>query len=388
MNLFVIPSWYPSPSNPSYGIFVKEQVQLMGDLRQDWSIGVSTWGQGDVRKQLWVRDFLLNGSKIVAHLNDSPQHHSQGNIHTYYQPTLSWTKRFMRGNLQQIVKSNEVNFLHAVEYYGKPDIISVQASYPGIFGADHLSKKYGVPVHVHLRLGGSMFENLLRDVGSMQKAMLKAINSAAVRTVTSDFQRRSLEQYVHEVNILPNPVNCEFFREVQRAGDNVLAVGRLEREKGFDLLIHAVKQLDWCTLTIIGSGSEFDYLQKLITKLELNSRVSLLGEQDKMVIKSEVAKSSFLVLPSRYETFGNVLLEAMASGKPVVATKCGGPEEIVSSKTGILCEPSIEGLMSGMNEMKSRRDTFTSSDIRKETVLRFSPESWINKLESLFKSIL
>ena len=390
MNLFIIPSWYPSASNPSYGIFIREQIQMMARERPDWKIGVSTWGQGDHEKLIWVRDHLRNLKKFRSHVNDRSNIAVYEGYKEYYQPALSWTKKFRKGNLSEILKSNELNYQAYKADNGKPDVLMVQACYPGILAGNHLFKKYDVPVYLHIRLGGFMFEHLLKEVGSMRSELLDAIGEAKKVVATSEFHAGELKKWVSDISVLHNPVDLDFFRIENTSEEYAVAIGRLEEEKGFGMLIDAMTKVPNLNLKIVGSGSELDKLSGKVRKLGLNDRIRFEGEADRNKVRELIQKSDFLILPSKYETFGNVLLEAMACGKPVVATKCGGPEEIVTQQTGLLADLSSDDLAQKIMEMSNRkkREVFKSGEIRKHLAEGYSPHIWMNNLEVHLKASL
>ena len=120
----------------------------------------------------------------------------------------------------------------------------------------------------------------------------------------------------------------------------VVAAGRLEPSKGFDLLIQAWQQVaarhpDW-RLRIFGDGSMEAELESQIEDLDLTRQVTLEGHSTSL--QSEMAKASLFVLSSRSEGYGMVLVEAMACGVPVVSTDCPtGPRDIIT--------PGVDGLL-------------------------------------------
>ncbi|WP_424963554.1 glycosyltransferase [Ekhidna sp.] len=359
----------------------------MARLRPDWKIGVSTWGQGSDEKLLWLKDHYKNLTKLQKHKQDTSKTIINEGFREFYQPALSWTKRLKKGNLREIIRCNELNYQSHIQAFGKPDVIMVQATYPGVLIGEYLSDKYDIPFHLHIRLGGFMFEQLLNDLGGMRRQTLSAISKAELVTVTSDFHAKEIAKWVPETKTLYNPVDTQFFDVHDKNEQYVLAVGRLEHEKGFDLLIEAVAQ-DGLNLKIIGGGSQREALERKIGQLNLEDRVELISEKDRVEIKSYMQNSQFLVLPSRYETFGNVLLEAMACGKPVVATKCGGPVEIVTKDTGLLCEVNTEDLRDNISTMLSTYPQYDPDQVRAVVEKKFSPSTWIAKLEYLLKSVL
>lgn len=360
---------------------------MMGQLKPDWKIGVSTWGQGSNEKLIWIRDHYKNLTKLRMHQQDSSKTIKNEDFAEFYQPALSWTKRFRKGNLREIIRCNELNFQSHTQVFGKPDVLMVQATYPGVLIGEYLSEKYDVPFHLHIRLGGFMFEKLLSDLGNLRHQTLSAILKAGTVTVTSDFQANEIAKWVSGAKTLHNPVDTQFFDLAGKTGEYALAVGRLEHEKGFDLLVDAVAQLNGLSLKIIGNGSEKEALERKISQLKVEGRIDLIGEKDRAEVKSYMEGCQFLILPSRYETFGNVLLEALACGKPVVATKCGGPAEIVTKEIGLLSETSISGLRERIMTMMTTYQQFDPHQIRAFVVHKFSPNTWIKKLEVLLTAV-
>jgi glycosyltransferase involved in cell wall biosynthesis len=116
-------------------------------------------------------------------------------------------------------------------------------------------------------------------------------------------------------------------------GPYLIAVGRLERQKGFDVLLRAFaagRLRDTHRVLLIGEGSQESALRALASELGIAERVRFAGWQDNPW--ALMRRAALFVLPSRWEGFGNVVIEAMASGVPVVVSDCSyGPKEIVRS---------------------------------------------------------
>lgn len=148
-------------------------------------------------------------------------------------------------------------------------------------------------------------------------------------------------------SIVPNPVVLPTGWTCRRNGSRVVAVGRLEPVKGFDLLIRTFAGIapahpDW-TLTIWGEGPERANLERIRTELGLDDRVSLPGVTSTPGAWIETA--DVFVLTSHYEGWPNALAEAMAAGIPVVALDCPhGPSEMIRHRqTGLLVSPVEPG---------------------------------------------
>jgi glycosyltransferase involved in cell wall biosynthesis len=180
-------------------------------------------------------------------------------------------------------------------------------------------------------------------------------------------------------------------KETRKAVE-LLAVGRLTRQKGFDLLIHAASQvadLPW-NLTILGEGPDLASLLSQIRSLGLQDRVALPGFVPNPY--PWFAAADLFVLSSRWEGFGHVIVEAMATGTAVLSTRCpSGPDEIITNRVdGLLCDPeSSDALASSLREL------ITNADLRQgfaaaasETPARFDVASIVGQYEALFDEVL
>ena len=162
---------------------------------------------------------------------------------------------------------------------------------------------------------------------------------------------------------------------------SVLCIAAHNEKKGIDVLLRAfarvVEKESDLTLTLVGDGPLRAHHEALAQDLGLNGRVSFLGWQNRAQVGDLLRRCDVFVLPSRSEPFGIVIIEAMACGKPVVASAVGGiPEIIHQGENGILVEPEDpaalgdailrvledEGLRAeiGRNGLKTVRRSFRS----------------------------
>ena len=99
------------------------------------------------------------------------------------------------------------------------------------------------------------------------------------------------------------------------------------------------------TLDIGGDGPQRRELESLAHNLGVADRVHFLGSLSQRQVKEALWRSNFFVLPSFVETFGVVFIEAMATGLPVIGTRCGGPDDFILADVGMLIEPGdVENL--------------------------------------------
>lgn len=122
--------------------------------------------------------------------------------------------------------------------------------------------------------------------------------------------------------------------------DKVFAAGRFVKKKGFKILLEALAELKSMdinfSLQIAGDGPEFHSLRALSTALGLNERVQFLGHRND--IPNLMKNADLFVLPSLKEPFGIIVLEAMAMGTPIIATRSEGPLEVLDNHSAILVD--------------------------------------------------
>jgi len=117
----------------------------------------------------------------------------------------------------------------------------------------------------------------------------------------------------------------------------ILALGRFHKNKGFDVLLEALASIPDVFLWLAGDGAQKQTLMRIADNLKISNRVRFLGWRSDTA--NLLAAADALICPSRHEPLGNVILEAWAQGKPVIAAASDGPKELITSgKNGFLCE--------------------------------------------------
>jgi GalNAc-alpha-(1->4)-GalNAc-alpha-(1->3)-diNAcBac-PP-undecaprenol alpha-1,4-N-acetyl-D-galactosaminyltransferase len=196
--------------------------------------------------------------------------------------------------------------------------------------------------------------------------------------------------YLENVQVIPNPIVFNTPKKDQRQ-KIVLAVGRLDKQKGFDKLIQSfasIEQNEW-KLCIAGDGIEEKNLKKLTKKLNLYN-VEFLGRQRD--IEAWYAQSSIFVLSSEKEGFPNVLLEAMASECAVISFDCpNGPSEIIKNEiNGVLVEnQNVEKLSEAIQRLME--DEYLRKRLGKEAkkvTQIYSIKKVINDWENIITKVI
>jgi glycosyltransferase involved in cell wall biosynthesis len=166
-----------------------------------------------------------------------------------------------------------------------------------------------------------------------------------------------------DIPIIPNGVDLEHYIPVQRAWAPPLiaSAGRLVYQKGLDLALKALsglKDLEW-RYEIAGDGPQRAVLEQLAGELGLADRVTFLGWQSSEELAGLYRRANLFLFPSRHEGMPNAVLEAMASGLPVVASRIAGSEElVVPQETGLLVPTEdVDSLRAALADLLSGEDS-------------------------------
>jgi glycosyltransferase involved in cell wall biosynthesis len=179
------------------------------------------------------------------------------------------------------------------------------------------------------------------------------------------------------------PENCRF----------LLFIGRVNWEKGLDRLIAALPRVDDCFLVVAGNDEE-GYQHKLETlaiEAGVRERVLFLGAVHGPRKAALLSRAQALVLPSYSENFGNVVLEAMGAGCPVVVTPEVGAADIVrSTGAGVVLEGRPEAMAAGLNALLSEPDTLREMGDRAQSVIRqrYTWTAIAGEMDGVYRSIV
>jgi glycosyltransferase involved in cell wall biosynthesis len=284
------------------------------------------------------------------------------------------------------------------------EIIHSHFGYPDGYAAVRLGQRYGVPVIITEH---AFWHPWMDDFPRVREKAVWASQNAAFHTAVSqpvidsiaDFAGYSSRLKVVPVGFDPE-VFCPPSDDSLRAGNRIVYVGRLHRTKGVDVLLHAFKELlgrvPSARLVLIGGHLGIrDYLKqelemrRLAADLGILANIEFKGELPPVQVAAELKSSALLVLPSRRESFGAVVVEALACGTPVVATRCGGPETTVTSDVGLLVESDdATALSDAMAQVLSTRSAYDSNQLSVYARERFSWQVIADQTLALYKQAL
>lgn len=207
----------------------------------------------------------------------------------------------------------------------------------------------------------------------------------------NETEKMLYQQHFPHVHVIPNFLPFKPKVTASLAAKQFISVGGLEEEKGFDLLIEAFYKAnlpDW-ELLIVGNGSKRNDLEILIEKYKLQNRVTIAPFLKD--IASAYANAGCYVLPSRNESFGMVLIEAMECGLPCIAFNCpSGPKYIIKDQVNGLLVPAndTEKLAQAMKAI-AHKEVAVEELVReaKKEVLSYQIENVLPLWLDLFKHL-
>jgi len=202
-----------------------------------------------------------------------------------------------------------------------------------------------------------------------------------------------------QIDVLGNLVQTEFFTPSQNGRPanlsfRFLFVGHLVEQKGVKYLLEAGALLareGFSDFEIVlgGDGLERKNLESLSEKLAIQNRCRFLGALSRDEVRQWMRESDVFILPSLHETFGIVLGEAMACGKPVISTRCGGPEFVVNEDVGCLVEPANPAqLAEVMAKFLTGELRLDENTVRTSVDSRFGPSAFVKGISQIYDEVI
>ncbi|MAD02219.1 MAG: hypothetical protein CMK65_01140 [Pseudoalteromonas sp.] len=279
-----------------------------------------------------------------------------------------------------------------IKQHGKPDVIHVHNTFWAGISAMRASIKYQIPYV--LTEHSSRF--LLGSITAQMKPWAqKVLSHASLAMGVSAKVCRALEAYgAKQTKVMANVVDTDYFQlpltPRPQTPFTIIAIGNMTKNKAFDVLLKAFlpfKDRSELRLVFAGSGEQQTRYQVLAEQLGLSNQVTFLGKVGRKEVREALWQANALVLPSYKETFGVVLIEALATGIPVIASRSGGPEDIVNAECGFLFEPgNIQQLTECIEQLLQSQ--WQEEHLRQSAVTRFSESVLVKGLSEVYHCVV
>lgn len=373
MYILELTNGFPFSENPMLGCFEFDQAKALASIGNK-VVMLSLDLRSILRKRKYgLQVFEQNGVKVYNYA------FPVGNVPNFI---IAFLSVFFAKKIYKKILKNE----------GKPDILHAHFCFlQGYFGAK-LKEKYNIPLVIT-----EHSSELIHDFDESRKKYFIYGYSKANRVIAvgTALQRNIKERFGIDSIVVPNIVSLDEFsyREKTNLADGIfpyIAVGSAIYGKGFDVVLKAFAKLNEpkSRLIIVGDGAEREKLELLAKKLGIHNQVDFKGLLPREEISPLIQQSKVFILTSRYETFGIVYIEAMATGTPVIATRCGGPEDIVTSENGILVNvDDVDETASAMRKMMDKYTKYDKKMISENAIKLYSQETIGNQIQSILNKI-
>ena len=379
MHIMFIPSWYSNVRNKVHGSFFKEQalelqkagVKVTVAYNEVWPLTML----GKIHEEKGLKYNVEDGLKTYRYKNYN------------YIPKNPLMFKVFNKRMEKLYKV-------IVKKEGAIDIIHAQSSLWGGISAAYIAEKYNIPLviteHSSVERGPYVKKSYIPFICDSYKKAQKVITVGnGLKNEIESLSGR------HDIEVIGNLVDLSKFTIKKRIKNEkfiFFSLAFLEGEKGFDTLIKsfAKKFKDKeAVLYIGGDGSQRSWLEALTVENGVKDQIIFLGALSRDDVAKWMNKCDCFVLPSRYETFGVVYIEALASGRPVIGALNGGAEDIINNLNGYLIPiDDIDILAEKMIEVYDNIESYDEEEIRIDCLKRFSPKVIVNKIISVYKEVL
>ncbi len=371
MKVAIIPSWYNSPRAPSRGSFIR--VQAEGLSARGHEVSLVVLDRDSDGKLFDIERTLENGLHCTRISVPAPMHRLFG----FYMPKV----------LSKIVRTEILKI--------KPEVVHAHAARPAGVVAQYALTNLDIP-YILTEHSGPLKAFWWTAHGKRQIARSYQ-KSKRLFAVSEFLKKEMLQQFGNAAataKVLHNGINTALFSCKGEPPDEgkFLFIGGLEPKKGLEILLTAFARLSsevkW-SLTVVGQGPLLDRLRKIASHLKISDRIFWVGPVEHEYMANIYAEHDFIVVPSIHETFSLVCAEALACGRPVIATRCGGPEEVIPQGGGILVPVGdVTALSCALLDALSGEIEFDAQKNIDYVVSTFSLDRLINELENVYANLI
>lgn len=378
MSVLVVPSWY-SIGRGQVGAFFREQALALQKNGVDVIVADAT---------LKARGASLSNQFRTLCIDDE-------GLRTYSHTTPSFGGwRFPRLGVMLFRRNLEKIYKKLVADGIKIDLIHAHSYFPAGAAVKQLSEKYGIPYVLTEHSGNVISGNL---DAARKKILKQCVDSSAATICVSKALKTKLVELTEtnkDIQVIPNMVNTEMFSAsvCSTSPFRFISIGNLIQSKRFDLTLRAFASafsdnMD-VALTIVGDGVLRKDLEALTEELGISKQVEFVGRVDRAEVVKQLQRSNAFVLASDFETFGVVYIEALACGLPVIGTKNGGADDIITDDCGRLVDTNdAEQLSCAMGSLYSEYETLDKDRLSVNCRERFGEVAVCKAIQEVYKNI-
>lgn len=383
MKILMIPAWYPTDWDFTAGIYHKQQAEALAE-RPDVEMYVLFLEQDPLSQPA---AFLKRQKRVVE---------TDNGVTVYRVRNLNREKLGEKAVARYYERRLRREYRRFERRFGRPDVIHAQVTFPVGYAAVRLGEETGIPVTVTEH--ASYFPFFLKGASEpfAREALQKADHYFAVSRATAG-EVQSLGK--RDCEVLPNLVDCSAYDRDsiprrEEDGLRLIYISKLRQQKRVDVLLNAIAllknrtQMEDITLKVIGDGFYMQEYERIARELGLSKEVRFLGVKNRAEIAGLLAQSDALVISSPKETFGIPGVEALAAGKPVLSTRCGGTDDYIDDTCGLFCQPNDpEDMAEAIVELRRRLPSY-DPEVLKAVAARYDKRTVCDRLITVFGELI
>lgn len=387
VRIVLLPSWYPTAEQPHAGSFIRSLAHALAGAGHDATVlfpelrSLRFWRPGD-------------GSGELVERADGP-------VREMRWIGFRWWPRERHGTVAFTSAARRL-FYEYVTRYGSPDVLHAHVVLPAGHAAMRLAGNWDVPFVLTEHTGPFA---IMMETAWQRRQVRGAMAAADAVTVVSAAAMEEIGAagIQREMEVVPNALDASFVEipdariaAGRRVGEAIrfVTVAALTAAKGVADLLEAFalvrRQRPTSALRIIGDGPLRRELEQRAAEQNASACVEFIGSlAGPQRVRDALLDGDVFVLPSYGETFGVAVIEALACGLPVIATRCGGPESIVTGTCGTLVPiGDIAAMGAAMLDWARRIESVDRRAIRAACLARFAPGVIAAKYAAVYERVI
>lgn len=388
MNIVIIPAFFQTKNRPTLGSFFLDQAKALKRAGHEVTI-------------LYCDTYSVKCVKEWFTYQEESASQIQG-IQIYRVKSFCPMKHRMEGHKEAFAKGIERLWEKHMKNQSV-DIIHAHCCVWAGYAAMKLSEKTKLPYV--LTEHATLFQLHKDEISPANKKIIAEVFQKASKVIcVSSAFAKLLAEYATDIEVIGNVVDCDRFKVSERRNDGCrfLTVCYMEEEaqlykKGMDILIKAWAKLapkyPQARLVVGGGGKAAEKVVEWTKEYQVEDSVEFLGALNREQVVEQMQQCDCFVLPSRYETFGVVYVEAFACGKPVIAVANGGPDDFVHDFNGILIQPEqeeelVQAFEKMINTLGQQDSPYDSEKIASYVEEKFSYRAIAEQLEKVYSKVI
>lgn len=388
MNVLIVPAFFRTKDRPTLGSFFWDQAQALKRAGHQVTILYS-----DTYSVKCIGEYVSYAEK--------PFEMCEG-IKIYRMKIFCPLKHGMEGHREEYAKGIQ-QLYEKYDLKGEQfDVIHAHCCVWAGYAAMRLSEKTGIPYVITEH--ATLFELHKDKISkSNEKYIRQAFENAAKVICVSRAFSKLISEYrtSGDIEVIGNVVDFDQFkpcrgephREMRFLTICYMNTRDQLRKKGLDILLKAWREFsekyESAKLIIGGGGHAAQKAVEWCKEYGVEQTVEFIGQLSRKQVVEQMQACDVFVLPSRYETFGVVYIEAMACGKPVIAAASGGPDDFVTDENGILIlNNNVESLQCALEYVYKQYEKYDALTIRGSVQSRFSPLAIARQLAQIYRMVV